>query len=121
MAKSKKQSLEERIKVLRRKAGAAITDQDFLSIQKQIDKIESTIPEIPVPPKIFVDDVTSEALAEVLEHQDERIAILSDEGGIFSTMSGRYNSGTPNFDVYLKGHSGSPLRVNRKGRRPYLP
>lgn len=118
MAKSKKQSLEERIKVLRRKAGAAITDQDFLSIQKQIDKIESTIPEIPVPPKIFVDDVTSEALAEVLEHQDERISVLSDEGGIIGTMAGRYNSGTPNFDVYLKGHSGSPLRVNRKGRRP---
>jgi hypothetical protein len=32
-------------------------------------------------------------------------------------MAGRYSSGgQPNLDVYLKGHSGSMLRVDRKGR-----
>ncbi|MEZ4270162.1 MAG: YfjI family protein [Myxococcota bacterium] len=34
-------------------------------------------------------------------------------------MAGRYaKNGTPNFEVYLKGHAGDPLRVDRIGRPP---
>ena len=33
-------------------------------------------------------------------------------------MTGRYSNGHPNLDVFLKGHSADPLRVDRRGRPP---
>ncbi len=33
-------------------------------------------------------------------------------------MAGRYSSGLPNLDVYLQGHAGDPIRVDRRGRPP---
>ena len=41
--------------------------------------------------------------------------MLSAEGGIFTAIAGRYNA-TPNLEVFLKGHAGDLLRVDRKGR-----
>ena len=52
-----------------------------------------------------------------------RMAILSPEGDVFDIMAGRYkqNAG-PNLGVYLKGHAGDPLNVDRavadRARRP---
>jgi hypothetical protein len=44
---------------------------------------------------------------------------FSPEGDIFDLMAGRYaKNGTPNFGVFLKGHAGDDLRVDRVGRRP---
>lgn len=71
---------------------------------------------IPKRPRLLADDATPEAVASLLaEHQ--RIAIVSTEGGLFEMMGGRYTQGIPNLDVYLKGYSGDPLRVDRKGRK----
>jgi hypothetical protein len=44
------------------------------------------------------------------------MAVLSAEGGIFDVMAGRYSGGVPNLDVYLQGHAGDPMRVDRRGR-----
>ncbi len=44
--------------------------------------------------------------------------MISAEGGIFDTIAGRYSSNIPILDVWLKGHAGDPLRVDRKGRAP---
>ena len=48
----------------------------------------------------------------------ERMAILSDESGIFDILAGRYSGGIPNLDLFLQGHAGSPVRVNRGSRPP---
>ena len=72
---------------------------------------------VPVLPQLVADDVTPEAAASLLAEQGGRLAVLSDEGGIFATLAGRY-SGTPNLEVFLKGHAGTLLRVNRKSREP---
>lgn len=45
-----------------------------------------------------------------------KIGIISDEGGIFDTIAGKYNNGKANLDAFLKAYDGSPLRVDRKGR-----
>ena len=39
-----------------------------------------------------------------------------DEGGIFDILAGRYSKGVPNLDLWLKGHSVSPLRIDRQDR-----
>ncbi|MER5649054.1 YfjI family protein [Streptosporangium sp. NPDC002524] len=72
---------------------------------------------VPTLPRLVADDVTPEAAATLLAEQGGRLAIMSAEGGIFSTLAGRY-SGMPSLEVFLKGHAGDMLRVDRKGRPP---
>ncbi|MCE3552846.1 DUF3987 domain-containing protein [Pseudonocardia sp. RS11V-5] len=71
---------------------------------------------VPALPRLIADDVTTEAAASLLAEQQGRLAVLSAEGGIFSTLAGRYSSGVPSLEVFLKGHAGDLLRVDRKGR-----
>jgi replicative DNA helicase len=71
--------------------------------------------DIPVEPKLVVDDITPERVAGVLADQGGRLAILSDEGGIFPIIAGRY-SGTANTNVFLKGYTGTQLRIDRTSR-----
>jgi replicative DNA helicase len=73
---------------------------------------------VPVMPRLVADDVTTEAAATLLADQGGRLAVLSAEGGIFSTLAGRYSGGVPSLEVFLKGHAGDMLRVDRKGRPP---
>jgi hypothetical protein len=70
---------------------------------------------VPMLPRLIADDVTPEAAASLLAEQGGRLAVLSAEAGIFTTLAGRY-SGAPNLEVFLKGHAGDMLRVDRKGR-----
>lgn len=71
---------------------------------------------VPALPRLVADDVTSEAAASLLAEQSGRLAVLSAEGGIFTTMSGRYSGGVPSLEVFLKGHAGDLLRVDHKSR-----
>jgi Protein of unknown function (DUF3987) len=71
---------------------------------------------IPVLPRLLADDATPEALTSLLAEQGGRLGLFSDEGEVFNMMAGRYSSAGPNLAVYLKGHVGSPIRVDRKGR-----
>ncbi|MFI7419411.1 YfjI family protein [Nonomuraea sp. NPDC049684] len=70
---------------------------------------------VPVKPRLMADDVTPESASTILVEQGGRLAVLSAEGGIFATLAGRY-SGTPNLDLFLKGHAGDPLIIDRRGR-----
>jgi hypothetical protein len=74
--------------------------------------------DVPAPPRLFTADVTPEKLASLLHENGGRMAVLSAEGGVFDIMAGRYASGNPNLDVYLAGHAGDPIRVDRRGRPP---
>ena len=65
----------------------------------------------------MADDVTPEHLGTMLSDNGERLGIISDEGGIWDLMGGRYSNGIPNLDLFLKSHAGSFVRVDR-GSRP---
>lgn len=68
--------------------------------------------------RLFVDDVTPEALVSVMKENNERIGMFSDEGGIFSTLAGRYSNNIPNIEIVLKSFNGTSVKVDRKGREP---
>jgi replicative DNA helicase len=70
---------------------------------------------VPGMPRLVADDATPEALVGLMAANGGRIAVLSDEGGIFDTLAGRY-SGTPWLDPYLKGYSGRPMSTDRLSR-----
>jgi len=79
---------------------------------------EATNLMVPPVPRWLVDDATPEALAGLLAIYG-RIALLSPEGDVFDQMAGRYNQAAgPNLGVYLKGHAGDLLKVDRRGRPP---
>lgn len=70
-----------------------------------------------VMPRRIVSDATPEKIGIMLGDQKGRLASMSAEGGVFDLMAGLYSkSGSPNFDVYLKGHAGDPIVVDRVSR-----
>ena len=70
---------------------------------------------VPAVPRLFTDDITAEQAGSLLADHGGRFAVLSAESEIFNEMAGRY-SGNPNMNVFLKGHAGDAMRVDRKGR-----
>jgi len=85
-------------------ADALQAAQDFASIK------------VPAQPRLLADDASPERLATLLRDQGGRMALASPEGDVFDMMAGRYSQGVPNLGVYLKGHAGDTLRVDRVGR-----
>ncbi len=69
------------------------------------------------PFRLLTDDVTTEKLIDLMDAQRGSMTVCSAEGGVFDSLSGRYDK-TGNFDVYLKGHAGDPIVVDRIGRKP---
>ncbi|WP_326817942.1 YfjI family protein [Streptomyces sp. NBC_01762] len=69
----------------------------------------------PAKPQLVADDITPENIGTLLDQQGGRISLMSAEGEIFDIMAGRYG-GKPNLGMFLKGHAGDMIRVNRQGR-----
>lgn len=97
-----------------KKKDSEYTMSDLLECQEELRKLEEEgLKEL----KLIVDDVTPEALVSTMKENNDRIGIVSAEGGIFGTMAGRYNDHT-NIDIFLKGYSGeyySTARIGRQG------
>jgi len=116
-AKADHATITEQISQLRKLAGKA-KGSDFDSLKKEIAELEAELPEIPKVPQVWAQDVTPENLGTIMGENAERMAVLSDESGIFDILAGRYSGGIPNLDLFLQGHAGSPVRVNRGTRPP---
>lgn len=68
------------------------------------------------PFRLLVDDTTPEKLVDIMDKHEGCITVASAEGGVFDSLAGRYDKGA-SFDVYLKGHAGDPIIVDRIGRK----
>ncbi|OBB71573.1 YfjI family protein [Mycobacterium sp. 852014-52144_SCH5372336] len=116
-AETRKQVADEA--TIRARRAAASSDKqdealaDAIGFAMLADEIE-----VPPIPRIVADDVTPEAAGTLMAEQGGRLAIISAEGGIFDIVAGRYQGGIANLDLWLKGHSGDPVKVDRKGRPP---
>ncbi|MFF4725163.1 YfjI family protein [Streptomyces mirabilis] len=96
-------------------AGAEPDQRDALTAEAV--QLAQAVDEMSVPavPQLVADDVTPENIGTLLDQQGGRIACLSAEGELFDIIAGRY-SGKPNMGMFLKGHAGDMIRVNRQGR-----
>jgi replicative DNA helicase len=90
------------------------------NVRAEIEREETDMPEEIRAPRLFTGDTTAERLQAMLVEHGERMAVHSDEAGIFSIMAGIYNGGAANIDVFLQGHAGSPMRVDRAGRSAHV-
>jgi hypothetical protein len=115
---SERKTAEARIDALRKKAANAADPESLVA---EITRLETSLPEVPEPPRLWVQDVTPENLAVKMVQNGGRMALLSDEGGVFDVLAGiRYNNKGTNLDLFLKGHSGSAVRVDRGSRPPVM-
>ena len=87
------------------------TMDDIMELERMVRDFD-----LLVPPKLLVDDATSEKLIDVLEEQGGSIAIASPEGGLFSTLR-TAASANPTFDAYLKAYTGDSIEVARISRK----
>ena len=111
---SERRTSEARIEKLRTKAASAA---DPSLLVREIQDLEANLPVVPSVFRAHADDCTPERLASLMAEQGGRIAVFSDEGGVFDLLSGRYSKGVPNLDLWLKGHAVSPVRVDRADPR----
>ncbi|MCP3679330.1 MAG: DUF3987 domain-containing protein [Gammaproteobacteria bacterium] len=108
--------MEAKIKALRKKAA---TEKDAVNAQgfaAEAAGIEKNLPNIPSLPRLWTSDVTPEKLGTLLAENEECMAWISSEGGLFDMLNGRYTKGIPNLDLFLKAHSGDAERVDRGSR-----
>jgi putative DNA primase/helicase len=117
---AEREVIGKRIEALKMQAGKEDDANGRRRLQEQIAELKDSMPCEMFAPRIFTGDVTSERLQQLLVEQGERIAVLSDEGGIFSILGGAYSGGMASFDVFLQGHAGSAMRVDRAGRLAHL-
>lgn len=88
------------------------------NLEAELADVRDEIEALTVPParQLLCDDITPEALGILLQENDGHIGIMSAEGGVFASLTGRYTQGTPQLDLILKSYDGDPYRANRVGR-----
>lgn len=111
---------KKRIEALLGRSAKAESHDDRESIRAEIQREEESMPEEVRAPRLFTNDVTGERVQTLLVEHGERMAVISDEGGIFTNLAGLYSGGNANNDVYLKGHAGTAVRVDRAGRSAHV-
>jgi hypothetical protein len=83
-------------------------------VQELARKLDA-LPRVAVP-RLKADDVTAEKLGVLLDEQGGRIGVFSAETSIFEIMAGRYSDGQGKFEIFLSGHAGDDVAVDRVGR-----
>nr|WP_245982235.1 YfjI family protein [Streptomyces reniochalinae] len=112
---TRKMAQEAADKAAARASSAQSSERDAL-VAEAIDLAqEADQLTIPARPRLLADDSTPETVTSLMVEQGGRLAVMSAEGGIFDIIAGRY-SGTPNMEIFLKGHAGDRLRVDRRSR-----
>jgi hypothetical protein len=109
--------LEQRLKHLEGAAAKTKSSSDTAGLREEVKQVarELAAHQVPELPQLYCDDETPENLAKLLALHGGRMLQASAEGTAFEIVKGRYSE-TPNFDVYLKGHAGDPMRVGRVSR-----
>jgi hypothetical protein len=112
----------KRIESLKLQAGKEDDPKRRERLRDEIAEQREVMPVEMFSPRLFTSDSTPERLQGLLVEQDEAMTVLSDEGtGILGTMAGGYNGGGgANLDVYLQGHAGAAIRVDRAGRMAHI-
>ncbi|SDB26946.1 Protein of unknown function [Ruminococcaceae bacterium FB2012] len=114
----KRDVLRKRIKIMEKDNDADI--DELARLQMEFDVIKNYKPR-----SILIQDITPESLTKELEYNGS-LLMLSDEAGILSTFSGRYNKGMANLDLILKSWNGEMYISNRVSKeritihKPYV-
>ncbi len=110
-SKTERNILERRLKGLEEMASKGKAEMS--EVKKAAEELSSFTEKKKL--RFYGDDVTTEKLVSMISENGGKAAIFSPEGGIFDLLKGMYTRYV-NIDVFLKGYSGDPIRVDRIGR-----
>ena len=116
----KRRTLEKRRDKLEKDAANEKERMQREILLREIEQLENEFPEELRPPRLWTGDTTPERLQMLLAEHGERMAVLTDEGGIFEVMAGLYSDGRANLDIFLQAHAGRAVRVDRQTRTAHL-
>lgn len=102
--------LEMALRRAKSEAAAAHGDSKELNMKVQECRRRLNAARVHALPQLLASDLTPQGLIRTLAEQDERLAIMTDEGELAETL--RAPGG---IDIFLKAYDGSPYRVNRAG------
>lgn len=111
---------KKRIEALNGQASKCKEPAELQTLRADIEREELDMPDEVRAPRLFTGDTTAERLQAMLFENAERMAVHSDEPGIFRVMAGAYSGGAQNLDVFLQGHAGSAMRIDRAGRMAHV-
>jgi len=103
-----------------KQAAAKAKDEELKAIRDQIEEEELAMPEEIRAPILFTEDSTPETMQRLVSDNGGRMAVLSDEPGLFRILGGLYSKGGASLEVFLKGHVGTPLKVERAARSIFV-
>lgn len=87
------------------------------NVAAEVEAAHMELEDLRIPPRLqlWVSSPTPEAVHNLLSEHEGRMAVFSDEGGLFGIIAGRYagKSGGADIDPFLSGYVGSPLRAPR--------
>ena len=110
---------EKRIGFLREQAAKEKDSLKRAQLLDDLQQIAASLTDVPALPRLLADDITSEKCTSLMAENAGALALLSAEGGVFGILAGRYSGkGDTNLDVFLKGHAGDEIRVDRQNRPP---
>lgn len=119
-ANAARSTAKKRIEALNQQASKCKDKTELEGLRTDIEREELDMPEEVRAPRLFTGDTTAERLQAMLFENSERMAVHSDEPGIFRVMAGAYSNGAQNLDVFLQGHAGSAMRIDRAGRMAHV-
>lgn len=111
-AKSDALTLTKRVEKLRNTYASNPSEE----LKEEIAALEDDIPKVSALPEIVVADVTPERFSSLLVENNEKIAILSAEGGIWDIIAKNFEKGNGAADIFLKSHDREPHKVRRQTR-----
>lgn len=117
-AESLAKTLQARASAVRAEAAKSKDEDEIDRLSKEAASLEADIRPPPVAEQLWTSDATPERLGAIMADQDECLAWLSSEAGLFDLLAGRYSRGVSNLDLVLKAWSGDAERVDRSGRPP---
>jgi replicative DNA helicase len=121
-AKSRRDIAEHRLERLRKDlARDTGGDDNLLRQAEEAELTEQLITDpslqVPVVPRLLIEDSTHERMAMMMAEQGGRIGVLSAEGDIFQTFAGRYSeTKDAGLNLALKAHAGDSMPIDRIGR-----
>ncbi len=119
--KSQRIVAEAVIKRLQGEAAKTADSGERERLRAAIEAEQVSMPEELFSPQVCSGEVTVERLQQIMVEQGGRAAVLSDEAGLFSTISGTYGGGAgPSLDALLQGHAGGEVRVDRATRTAHV-
>jgi hypothetical protein len=87
--------------------------------EKILEEIRALAPELEDvgnPPRVIVTNATPTKIASMMADSEEKLAILTDEGGFLKRIGKYFVDGNEDADIFLQAFNGKSSRIDRQSR-----